>query len=90
MDSLFKLKTDSRYNLRKIFEVFRPIFKTAYKGTESISYLGPKIWDILQKKLRNMDNLENFKKEIKTWKPIIVHVGCGRFILKAHDLSKNY
>ena len=34
-----------------------------------MSYLGPKICDILPKKLKNIDNLANFKKEIKTWKP---------------------
>ena len=40
--------------------------KSAYRRTESISYLGPKIWDILPEKLKNIDNLEHFKKEIKT------------------------
>ena len=40
--------------------------KSVYHGTESISYLGPKIWDILPEKLKNIDNLEHFKKEIKT------------------------
>ena len=42
--------------------------KSAYHGTESISYLGPKIWDILPEKLKNIENLEHFKKSIKTWK----------------------
>ena len=28
-----------------------PIFKGVYNGTESISYLGPKIWDILSEKI---------------------------------------
>ena len=40
-----------------------------YQGTESISYLGPKIWDILPEELNSIENLEHFKKEIKTWKP---------------------
>ena len=41
--------------------------KSVYRGTESVSYLGPKIWDILLEKLKNIENLEHFKKEIKTW-----------------------
>ena len=28
-----------------------------------------KIWDLLPEKLKNTENLEHFKKEIKTWKP---------------------
>ena len=40
--------------------------KSVYHGTESISYLGPKIWDILPEKLKNIDNLGHSKKEIKT------------------------
>ena len=51
-----------------------PIMDNVFKlrtenPSESLSYLGPKIWDILPEKLRNMDNLESFKKEIKTWRP---------------------
>ena len=69
MDSVFKLRTENPYSLRQVSEFSRPIVKTVYHGTESISYLGPKIWDILPEKLRNMGNPESFKKEIKTWRP---------------------
>ena len=51
------------------FEFSWPMVKSVYHGNESISYLGPKIWDILPEKLKNIDNLEHFKKEIKTWTP---------------------
>ena len=44
------------------------MLKSVYHGIESISYLGPKIWDILPEKLKNIDNLEQFEKEIQTWK----------------------
>ena len=43
--------------------------KSVYDGTESISYLGPTIWNILPEKLKNVENAEHFKTEIKTWKP---------------------
>ena len=59
MDNVFKLTTENSYSLRQVSEFSRPI----------VSYLGPKIWDILPEKLRNMDNLGSFKKEIKTWRP---------------------
>ena len=69
MDNVFRLKTDNPYNLRQAYEFSRPIVKTVYHGSESISYLGPKIWDMLSENLANMENLETFKKEIKIWEP---------------------
>ena len=66
MNNIFKLKTEHFSNLRHVYEFSRPMVKSVYHGTESISYLGPKIWDILPEKLKNIDNLEHFKKEIKT------------------------
>ena len=47
----------------------RPIFKSVYNGAESISYLGPKIWDILSEKIKKIKNLVHFKNEIRNWKP---------------------
>ena len=42
--------------------------KGMYHGTDSTSYFGPKIWDIPPEKLKNTENLEHFKKAIKTRK----------------------
>ena len=67
MGNMFKLKAENSYNLRLVPEFSRPMVNSMYHGTESISYLGPKIWDIPPEKLKNIDNLEHFKKEIKTW-----------------------
>ena len=69
MNNIFKLKAKNPQNLRHVSEFSRLMVKSVYHGTESISYLGPKIWDILPEKLKNIDNLEHFKKEIKTQKP---------------------
>ena len=69
MNNIFKLRAENPYNLRQVSEFSRPMVKSAYDGTESISYLGPTIWNILAEKLKNVENLEHFKTEIKTWKP---------------------
>ena len=69
MNNIFKLKLENPYNLRQVSEFSRPMVKSVYHGTESISCLGPKLWDILPEKLKNVDNLEYFEKQIKTWKP---------------------
>ena len=44
---VFKLNSDSHYNFRQILQFSRSLVKSIYYRTESISYLGPKIWDIL-------------------------------------------
>ena len=70
MSNILKLKAENPYNLRHVSVFSRPMVKSVYHGTESISYLRPKIWDILPEKLKNIENL------------IIVHVGCVKFLLK--------
>ena len=69
MNNIFKLRVENPYNLRQVSEFSRPMVKSVYHGTKSISYLGAKIWNIMQEKLKNIENLEHLKKEIKTWKP---------------------
>ena len=68
MNNIFKLRAENPYNLRHVSEFSRPMVKSVYHRTEGISYLGTKIWDMLPEKRKNIENLEHFKKEIKTWK----------------------
>ena len=41
---------------------------SVYNGTESTSYLGPKIWEQIPAEIKNKDSLDGFKKEFKKWK----------------------
>ena len=59
-------KQSVRYNLRE-FSVSN--VKITFHGTESLSYLGPKIWDLVWKELKDLSTLNAFKREIKKWKP---------------------
>ena len=43
MNRVLELNSDSYYNLRQISQFSRSLVKLVYHGTESISYLGPKI-----------------------------------------------
>ena len=45
------------------------IFKLL-KGTESLSFLGPKIWDILRDTYKDMPNLNRYKLALKRWRPV--------------------
>ena len=69
INNIFKLGRENPCNLSYFSEFSRSMVKSVYHETESISYLGPEIWDILAEKLKNVENLEHFKKEIKTSKP---------------------
>ena len=43
-----------------------PSLNAVYYGPESVSSLGPKIWEILPDSFQNMESVEAFKRAIKT------------------------
>ena len=65
MNRVLKLNSDSRYNLRQISQFSRSLLKSVYHRTESNSYLGPKIWDILPDDYKAIQNLDTFKIKIE-------------------------
>ena len=65
----FMERTSSQHNLRN-----RPDFITAqvhsvFHGTVSISYLGPKIWDIVPEGFKHKKSLNSFKESIQMCVP---------------------
>ena len=68
MQNIFQ-KIPNHYNLRNNRIWTTHNVRTVYYGTETLSYLGPKTWDILPKSLKEADSLKQFKRDIKTWKP---------------------
>ena len=56
MNEIF-VKGNNTYNLRKPSEFVRPKVHSVFHGKESISYLGPQIWDMIP-----------FRREVKNWK----------------------
>ena len=40
-----------------------------YNGTESLSFLGPKIWELVSEDAKQSVSLEVFKNKIKKWVP---------------------
>ena len=69
MNDIFKLTGEQTYNLRKLSQFYRPKINSVYNGTESVSFLGPKIWDLVPNELKDIGNLAPFKKAIKKWSP---------------------
>jgi len=69
ISDLFEQRPEQHYNLRNNTQFTLPAIRTVYHGSESISFLGPKIWNMLPDNLQNASSLEVFKTSIKRWKP---------------------
>ena len=68
MPDLFKEVTHPQ-NLRNSLICGSYKIKTARYGTETITYLGPKIWSIIADEIRESASLDTFQRKIKLWKP---------------------
>ena len=57
------------YNLRSTYEFKLENVKTVHYGTESLLFLGPKMWELVLLEIKSSHSLEEFKKKIKSWIP---------------------
>ena len=64
----FVSKTSS-YNLRRNDTFEKRKVHSVYHGTESLSLLGPKIWDLVLVELKQSETLYFFKLKIRNWVP---------------------
>ena len=55
--------------LYKKFNIWNKNIKSVYYGSETISFLGSKIWELLLSNIKDSENLKIFKSNIKSWKP---------------------
>ena len=69
INDLFPLKETNNYNLRHklFFEI--PRNETVHNGFKSISYLGPKISEMLPSEMRECEPFFGFKNKVKSWNP---------------------
>ena len=70
MHEIFKLKDQPRYNVKYNSLFSRPLVKSVYKGTKSLLFLGPNIWDILPDTYKDLPDLNRFKVALKKWRPV--------------------
>ena len=64
---LFHVRQNN-YNLRHDSYFAIPNVKSVYYGTERLSNLGPRIWNLVPHKLKQLLDIHAFKKENKKWK----------------------
>ena len=68
LNEVFEVRNEHQTKQDKT-QFFRPFVKSVYHGTETLSYLGPKLWDIHPNIYKNIDGLHKFQKAIKKWIP---------------------
>ena len=67
LSEVFSLKESSIYCSKFPFKT-RNMRSVTY-GTETLGYLGPKIWPLLPEELKTVGSLKEFKRKIKIWRP---------------------
>ena len=68
MNDIFE-KSEISYNIWNNCNFFPRNIKSVYHVSETISYLGPKIWDLVPENIKDLENNISFKAKIKFWKP---------------------
>ena len=69
MQGIFLEKQYDGPPLRSQTDFKLPKVKSVYDGTDSLRFLGPKIWNIVPDNLKGITSLETFKIQIKKWIP---------------------
>ena len=65
MNEIFQLRKKSHNNLRYTSKFFVSPIHSVCNGSESVSYLGPTIWELIPPVIRQIDTFSRFKKAIK-------------------------
>ena len=82
---LCQQRNEQHHDLRNNSQFTIPPIRTVCYGSESISFLRPKIWKILTVRLKNANGIEAKEKK---GNQKIVHVGFARFMFKMSVLFK--
>ena len=85
LSDLFKLKKTT-YNLRNTNALSSTNTKTTKYGINSISFLAPKIWDLVPDEIKISKSLNIFKQKIKIWKPL----NCPCILCKVYVPNLGY
>ena len=70
MKEIFRIREGNGYNLRHQNTFKRPIVNSVYNGTETVSFFGPKIWELIPTEIKELVSLNGFKKAIKKSKSV--------------------
>ena len=69
MSEIFQLRKNTHYHLRHTSQFMAHPIHSVYNGSESASYLGPKIWELIPPEIKTIESLAGFKEKNKKCKP---------------------
>ena len=61
MKEIFRIREENGYNLRHQNTFKRPIVNSVYNSTETVLFLGPKIWELIPTEIKELVSLNGFK-----------------------------
>ena len=67
MQDIFEIKSNY-YNTHNTPAFSSGNIKTVRYGLQTISYMAPKIWDLVPKEMKQVTTLNEFRAKIKIWK----------------------
>ena len=67
MSEVFVVKSNLLYCSGQTFETRN--VRTVYNGLGTISFLGPKIWALVPPDMKKIEDVSDFKRKIRRWKP---------------------
>ena len=70
MNDMFMKRETYYRNTRSQNDFTLPRVKTVNWGTESIHFMGPKLWELVPENIKMASSLSVFKKYIKNWVPL--------------------
>ena len=62
-----------RYNLRSQTDSTRPNANSEHFGISCLRYIDAKVWDIVPNDMKNVNEIETFKSNIRKWKSVNCH-----------------
>ena len=69
LNNVFHKNISNSYELRNHKELYSRNPKTVRYGTETVSYMAPKIWSKVPETIKMSSSLDSFKSKIRKWKP---------------------
>ena len=68
VNELFQFREQIPYELRQRSQFQIPWVHSVFSGTESLKFLGPKVWALVPDEMKQLEILGKFRNAIKQWK----------------------
>ena len=68
-NELFRFRKHISFELRQATQFQISWVHLAFSGTESLKFIGPKVWALVPNEMKQLESLRKFRNAIKQWKP---------------------